>query len=284
MERVNKIIGGSTGKCVTGKCDITHIGIPTPSPLTTIKNKLTKPAPVAAVNTPINAKTSLHNLRQRTELAGVIRTFLQPGSDKELNIPPSMRDRALLALQSSSDPAHLQPIADHVYLLLKNCSHRNFVRLGVSNGTFETVCVATGLGIVLTCAGFLLSFLRAFVPHIAAHSRFNAFAAWPFWWLGMSLVLSGLRGSCFFLLLFTRRQPLPWERLDDTGSVTEVKTTLLHRLSRLMIFDRKFKVEDAHLRRLQHKIVAQSLLGGAIFASVGCVFFFLLPIWNDSSY
>jgi len=220
---------------------------------------------------------------RRAEIDAVIETFLQPGSEKELNIPPVMRERALNGLRHISlDPAHLQPVADHVYQLLHNCSHRNFVRLGVSNGTFETVCVATSLGIVLTVAGFLCVLLRAFTPYIGAHSRFDAFAAWPMWWLGISLILSGLRGSCFFLLLFTRRQPLPWERFDDSASVTLAKTGIWKILSRLMIFDRKFKVNDTHLRRLQHKIVWQSLMGGAVFASCGVLLFIFLPIWSQT--
>ncbi|KAJ9137533.1 Regulator of g protein [Pleurostoma richardsiae] len=219
----------------------------------------------------------------RADLTAVVQTFLLPGSEKELNIPPAMREQALLSLQTSSDPAHLRPIADHVYLLLRNCSHRNFVRLGVSNGTYETICVATGLGIVLTAAGFLCVILRALTPHTGAHSRWDAFAAWPLWWLGVSLVLSGLRGSCFFLLLFSRRQPLPWERFDDGASVLSQRSGVLKALSRLMIFDRKFRVKDIHLRKLQRKIVIQSLAGGAVFASLGVLLFIFLPVWAQTA-
>lgn len=218
----------------------------------------------------------------RSELNAVIETFLLPGSEKELNIPPSVRDQALFDLRSSSDPVHLLPVAEHVYGLLRNCSHRNFVRLGVSNGTFETVCVATGLGIVLTVAGFLTVLLRAFVPFMGAHARWNVFASWPLWWLGVSLILSGLRGSCFFLLLFSRRQPLPWERFDDGASVLSQRSGIVRVLSRLMIFDRKVKVQDAHLRRLQRKIVIQSLIGGAMFANLSVLLFVFLPIWKDT--
>jgi hypothetical protein len=218
----------------------------------------------------------------RAELEFVVKTFLLPGSEKELNIPPAMREQAILNLQTSSDPRHLQPVADHVYQLLRNCSHRNFVRLGVSNGTFETLCVATTLGIVLTIAGFMVALLRSFTPHIGAHTRWEAFAPWPMWWLGLSLILSGLRGSCFFLLLFTRRQPLPWERLDDSGSIRSERKGLLKLLSRLMIFDRKLTVKDPNLRRLQHKIVFQSLIGGAVFASAGVLLFIFLPVWRET--
>lgn len=218
----------------------------------------------------------------RSELHAVIETFLLPGSGKELNIPPSLREQTLAELQSSSDPAHLRPVADHVYGLLRNCSHRNFVRLGVSNGTFETVCVAISLGIVLTAAGFLTVLLRALVPFIGAHARWNAFAPWPLWFLGASLILSGLRGSCFFLLLFSRRQPLPWERFDDSASVLSQKSGILRALSRRMIFDRKVKVHDLHLRRLQRKIIIQSLVGGAVFAGLSVLLFVFLPVWSDT--
>ena len=222
---------------------------------------------------------SLNDPRRRKELSAIIYRYLTPGAEKELNIPPALRTRTLQNLQNSSDPSCLRPVADHVYQLLRNCSHRNFVRLGVSNGTFETICVATGLGIALTIAGFLGVLLLAFTPHRGYHSRWTVFGAWPMWWLGMSLIMSGLRGSCFFLLLFTRRQPLPWERFteEETGNTT--RTGIMKILSRLMIFDRKFRVKDVHLRRLQHKIVLQSLLGGALFASAGVLLFIFLPVW-----
>ncbi|CAK7273456.1 hypothetical protein SEPCBS57363_005662 [Sporothrix epigloea] len=219
---------------------------------------------------------------RRAELNAVIKTFLKPGAEKELNISPTMRDTALNELQHSTDPAHLKPIADHIFLLLRNCSHRNFVRLGVSNGTFETLCVATGLGIALTIAGVLCVLLRAFTPHIGAHSCFDVFAAWPMWWLGLSLILSGLRGSCFFLLLFTRRQPLPWERFDDSASIISQRSGIVRALSRLMIFDRKLRVKDAHLRQLQHRIVIQSLVFGAVFSCIGVCLFIFLPIWKET--
>ncbi|KAJ0164095.1 hypothetical protein CTA2_1762 [Colletotrichum tanaceti] len=223
------------------------------------------------------------NSAYRAELNAVVKNFLLPGSEKELNIPPALRDQALLDLQHSSDPVHLKPIADHVYGLLKNCSHRNFVRLGVSNGTFETLCMATSFGIVLTIAGFLCVLLRAFVPFMGAHSRWNAFAPWPLWFVGMSLILSGLRGSCFFLLLFTRRQPLPWERFDDSASLLSQRTGLMKFLSRMMIFDRKIRVKDVHLRRLQHKIVLQAMVGGAVFSTLSVLLFVLLPVWSQTA-
>ncbi|EFX02523.1 hypothetical protein CMQ_5884 [Grosmannia clavigera kw1407] len=219
---------------------------------------------------------------RRAELGAVIKIFLRPGAEKELNIPPAMRDHALAELQSSADPTHLKAVADHVYLLLRNCSHRNFVRLGVSNGTIETICVATGLGIALTIAGVLCVLLRALTPHVGVHSRFDVFAAWPMWWLGLSLILSGLRGSCFFLLLFTHRQPLPWERFDDSASMLSHRSGFMKRISRLMIFDRKLRVADTHLRRLQHRIVVQSLLFGAFFAFIGVLIFIFLPIWSET--
>jgi len=192
-----------------------------------------------------------------------------------------MRTAALSALEHSTSPEHLQPIADHCYQLLKHCSHRNFIRLGVSNGTFETLCVATTLGIVLTLAGFLLVLLRAFYPERGVHSRWEAFAAWPLWWLGAGLVLSGLRGSCFFLLLFSRRQPLPWERFgEEESELLRPRWAVVRMLKKLMIFDRKVRVKDASLRDLQRKIVLQSLLGGAVFASALTAVWVFVPVWR----
>lgn len=220
----------------------------------------------------------------RTEIDTVIELFLVPGAEKELNIPPAMRRQAIADLATSSHPAALKPVADHVYGLLRNCSHRNFVRLGVGNGTFETICVATVLGVCNMIGGFLVVLSRAFVPFRGAHTRWEAFAAWPLWWLGLSLILSGLRGSCFFLLLFSRRQRLPWERFDDSASVLSngPGSRLLKAISRLMIFDRRLRVKERHLRRLQRKIVLQSLLGGSVFATACVLVFIFLPVWRET--
>ncbi|KAK4033646.1 hypothetical protein C8A01DRAFT_39879 [Parachaetomium inaequale] len=237
-----------------------------------------------------------------SELSTIITLFLLPNSPKELNIPPSLRTQALTALaHDPHNPAALQAVADHVYSLLRNCSHRNFVRLGVGNGTFETVCVATVLGWANLLAGFLLVVCRAVVPFRGAHARWEAFAAWPLWWLGMSLVLSGLRGSCFFLLLFSRRQRLPWERFDDDnegggekrergrlGGLRENKrvggggVSLWRAVRRLMIFDRRIRVQERQLRRLQRKIVVQSLAGGGVFATLCVALFIWLPVWKET--
>jgi hypothetical protein len=188
-----------------------------------------------------------------------------------------MRKQVLKAISTSTSPQGLEPVASHVYLILRSCSHRNFVRLGVSNGTFETLCMATGLGIVLTAAAFLGMFLLAFVTHT---SRWHGLCFAPMWAIGAALILAGLRGSCFFLLLFSRRQPLPWERFDDNASVRSYSSKVMTFARKLMILDRKLKVKDIHLRRLQRKIVIQSIVGGVSFAALMETFLLLLPIWR----
>jgi hypothetical protein len=100
------------------------------------------------------------------------------------------------------------------------------------------------------------------------------------WAVGAALFLAGLRGSCFFLLLFSRRQPLPWERFDDGASVRSYSSKVMTFARKLMILDRKLKVKDIHLRRLQRKIVIQSIAGGVSFAALMETFFLLLPIWR----
>ena len=219
---------------------------------------------------------------RRNELETVKNLFLLPGSPKELNIPSPMRRKVLDAMTLSTDAKNFASIAEHCHLLLKSCSHRNFIRLGVSNGTFETICMATSLGIVLTIAGFMAMLLLAFVsPGFRQGSRWRGIGIWPMWSVGIGLILSGIRGSCFFLLLFSRRQPLPWERFEDDKKVqAKKKNKFIALVSKLMIFDRKLKVKDDNLRKLQRKVVMQSLLGGAGFATVMVVVFLCLPIWK----
>jgi len=222
-----------------------------------------------------------HEAARRVELSTIKALFLLPGSPKELNIPCSMRSKVLTAISTSTEASNLKPVADHCYLLLKSCSHRNFIRLGVSNGTFETICMATSLGIVLVLTGLLAMFLLAFAsPSIHHGSRWRALGLWPMWATGVGLVLSGLRGSCFFLLLFSRRQPLPWEKFEDDATIFSKKSGLMAFFGKLMIFDRKLRVKDDNLRYLQRKIVMQSLFGGMVFATLLELFFLCLPIWK----
>lgn len=125
----------------------------------------------------------------RAELDAAIARFLQPGAEKELNISHPLRQRTLAKLQVSSDPQHLKPVADHIYEVMKNCSHRNFVALGVATGSYETICVGNLIGIACVLGGFLLVLLRALYPHIGAHSRWEVFDSWPLWWLGTTVPL-----------------------------------------------------------------------------------------------
>jgi len=262
--------------------------------LTPSKNKTSKLAAIAhkfkspeVQQTPdLSSSATSVDLRdtRRAEIDAITVLFLLPGSPKELNIPSTMRDKALKALQTSTSAEHLEAIADHCYILLKSCSHRNFIRLGVSNGTFETICATTSLGIALTIAGFVTMFLIAFAsPAVGKASRWRGLAPWPMWSIGVCLMLCGLRGSCFFLLLFSRRQPLPWEKFDDAGGDGFVakKSVLKTMFGRLMIFDRKLKVKDRDLRYLQGKIIVQGLLGGVIFGTMLEIFFLCLPIWKS---
>jgi hypothetical protein len=215
------------------------------------------------------------------ELSNIADLFLVQGSPKELNVPASMRKQVLKSIATSTSPQNLEPVAQHVYQLLRSCSHRNFIRLSVSNGTYETLCMATGLGIVLILSGFLGMFLLAFAsPSIGRLSRWHGLGMGPLWALGTAFILAGTRGSCFFLLLFSRRQPLPWERFDDGASTKTNSSKVASFARKLMILDRKLKVKDITLRELQRKIVIQSMVGGVFFAALMETFFLLLPIWR----
>ncbi|KUI69242.1 hypothetical protein VM1G_04768 [Cytospora mali] len=103
---------------------------------------------------------------ERAELDAAIARFLVPGAEKELNISHLLRQRTLNKLQESGDPRHLKPVVDHIYEVMKNCSHRNFVALGVATGSYETICVGNLIGIMCVIGGFLLVLLRALYPHI----------------------------------------------------------------------------------------------------------------------
>lgn len=231
----------------------------------------------------VRPQVEMHTVKH-AELETIKQLFFVAGAPKELNLPAAMRKKVIESIeQGSTDAENLQPAAEHAYMLLKSCSHRNFVRLGVGNGTFETLCVATSLGIVLTIMGIVAMMLLAFVsPGLREASRWRGIGIWPMWFVGVSLILSGLRGSCFFLMLFSVRQRLPWEKFDeDRPQIGKKQRPMIIRfLSKLMIFDRKMKVKDDDLRRLQNKVLTQSLLGGAAFATIFVIIFLCIPMWK----
>ena len=266
------------------------------SAFTTFKSKLintcsytppTVATPEAADDTASLNSASTLLATYRAEIDGIVNEYLVPNSPKELNLPAGLRDKAIRALRTSTGPEHLRPVAAHCYVLLKSCSHRNFVRLGVGNGTFETLCIATSLGIVLTLAGFLYICLLAFATapgHLHAAERWKGLGAFPLWWLGLSFIFSGLRGSCFFLLLLSRRQPLPWERFGE-GSTSEAtgqlesSWSIVRFMRKMMIFDLLLLVYVEVLIRLQRRIVVQSVAGGFVIAVLLCVLWLSVPIW-----
>lgn len=259
-----------------------------------IDDNLDVEAQGSTVPLPLFAKfTNGAKQENRAELDAALATFLQPGAEKELNISHIVRQRVLRALEDSSDPRHLQPVADHIYEVMKNCSHRNFVSVGLVTGTYETVCVGFLVGVLCIIAGFLLVFVKAFQPHIGANSRVNVFYALPLWAMGVTLLLVGTQGMCFIMLSMAKRQALPWERMDDDASVAAQSTTVpsgpkgwfkRYRMfmNKTVAHDRKFKVEEKHLRRVQRMILLQCMAGGLIVACLGVLLFVFLPIWKET--
>lgn len=230
-----------------------------------------------------SSNTTLHEFSNKQELQAMISYFLTSSSPKELNLPDRMRQDICSKLNTSDAPETLAPIVNHVYYLLKNCSHRNFIRLGVKNGTFETLCMVTIVGITFIALGFLAMLLIAFASPSIHHSlRWRGLAAAPFWIIGFSFMFAGTRGSCFLLLLFTRRQELPWERIqNDEHAAHSPRVSALKRFfNKLMISERKLKVNDQGLRNLQHKIVLQSIAGSIIATVILEAVFLCLPIWK----
>lgn len=223
------------------------------------------------------------NHPHQEELEYIAELFLRPGAPKELNIPPSLRKATVEHLAISDSTDFLSKVADQTYIMLKFCSHQNFIRLGVNNGTVETLCMVTMVGILFSVLGFVVMFSIAFgSPSIHHSSRWRGLASIPFWFIGISFLLAGLRGSCFLLLLFSHRQELPWERVKDESSMRSKESSIriVRFAKKLMIFERKVRVKDVGLRRLQRKIVIQSVVGACIGTAILEVVFLCLPIWK----
>lgn len=247
----------------------------------------------SALPLPLFAKFTTNRQENRAELDAAIATYLNPGAEKELNISHLLRQRTIMRLKESSDPKHLKPVADHIYEVMRNCSHRNFVSMGVSTGTYETICMGNLIGILDLIAGVLLVLMRGFYPHIGSHNRWNAFYSFPLWAMGTTLILVGTQGMCFIMLSLSKRQALPWERFDDDASVVTKESAPLTGLkgwfkryrvfmNRTVAHDRTYKVEDKQLRRLQRMILTQCIVYGCIVASCLVLVFIFLPIWKDT--
>lgn len=229
----------------------------------------------------------------RAELDAAIATFLLPGSEKDLNISHSLRQRVLRRLETSTDPRHLKPVADHVFEVMRNCSHRNFVNVGVGTGTYETICVSNVLGVLNILAGLAFVLIRAFYPHIGTYTRFNVLYAMPMWAMGVTLLLVGTQGMCFVMLTQSKRQALPWERMaaEDAAAMGAQAAapsggwfaTQKKFLARTVAIDKqKFRVEDKYLRRLQRMILMQCVVGGVFAGGIMELIFIFLPIWKET--
>lgn len=217
----------------------------------------------------------------RVNLSPVANMFLLPGAEKALSIPSAVRDRILDSLRHSSHPTNLEPVADHVFGLLRECSHRNFVRCAASNTTVETQRMMVSLGVAIVIGGIFLFSLRPLAPFTGANSRYyNSLVYWPAWFVGSCLISSGLSGSCVLLVPFASRQPLAWERSNDTANTSTGHpgrtSAVLRAVSRLAICDRRIRVEDVHLMRLHRRMALQSVIASAALASALCLVMLLV--------
>lgn len=251
---------------------------------------------VKRANVPAETKAEL-----RAELNAAISTFLLPGAEKDLNISHLLRQRVLRRVEKSTDPRHLKPVADHIFEVMRNCSHRNFVNVGVGTGTYETICVSNVLGVLNILAGLIFVFVQAFSPHIGSHTRYNVLYAMPLWAMGTTLLLVGTQGMCFVMLTQSKRQALPWERyaMEDAAQTGAGANNGAGRggggggrgwfasqkkfLSRTVAIDKqKFRVDDKYLRRLQRMILMQCMAGGVLASCIGVLIFIFLPIWKET--
>lgn len=96
------------------------------------------------------------------------------------------------------------------------------------------------------------------------------------------------------MLSLSKRQPLPWEKFEEEQNVAQQAnaTTVAgprrwwrrYRtfMNRTIAHDRKFKVQDENLRRLQRMIMFQCSAGGALAACLGVLLFVFLPVWKET--
>ena len=182
-----------------------------------------------------------------------------------------MQQQVCRQLRATTHPSSLDAVAQHVYDMMYECVHPNFIRYAICNANRPRTLFALGIGIFASCFGILLTIL-AFALHWHRPTRLIAL---PFIFLGIATLVANRNGSCIVLQATKRIQLRPYDLFDDElcaslDSVWQLeyaKRPLLRR-----ICDRQMWIEDSTFRALMDKLLWQALAWGVI----GAFLYFLI--------
>ena len=228
----------------------------------------------------------------------MISTYVRKGSPRELNLSDRERSAVLHALQNTTHPSALQPVATAVEYSLRRQAHPNFIRWTICNGNRPRVIFARGLGM----AGILIGFLADLIITLSSASR--GWRVLPFlgWFIGISTLIAAWKGMCVVLHGMHHRHLRPWELfVDENDEITTEKLMSHDSLTAdsinsfedepwiakysgrnfiRKIFDREIWIEEPALRGIQDTIFLQALLGAFILSAIAVGIFCAVPKGN----
>ncbi|CCG83403.1 Putative uncharacterized protein [Taphrina deformans PYCC 5710] len=154
---------------------------------------------------------TLSQLPLRAEVERFVTLYLEPNSNRQLNLSHAMRTTCLEALEHTSHPDVLQPVADHIYSLLLRGTLPNFLHYAVKNANGPRRVFA----MIMSILPLLLVLALTVLNIVQKKPKALRAVGIPGFWFSTACLLAGLRGSCFFLALKKQVQVRPYYADND---------------------------------------------------------------------
>ena len=143
--------------------------------------------------------------------------YIEPGSDRELNISHRDRQNLQQRLQHTTHPSAFAPIIDVLSVTLRNQSHPNFIRWSMCNGNKPRVIALRGLAIFVLFTTVSVAVVLA-MSHV---SRWYRILCLPFLWFGIANLVASCKGLCILLYRRNTRESRPWELGGSDATLLE---------------------------------------------------------------
>ena len=235
---------------------------------------------VACTNERRSSKSSKQPFRQEVprhckllsffpQIDSMIVSFLTSRGTKELNLPSQLRTRAIRAARESTHPDVFEPVNEHIWDLLLNCSHPNFIRYITCNAHPPRIWCAYVAGSLMIS----LSLLEALLCIVYGLGQAWRVFSLPLFLIGSTAFVAARYGMCVVLYGLQHRQLQPWElfRQGETGAFA------LEMERKFRIFDKEIWIEEPVLRQIQNKIFCQALAIGLLLTIVMETVFLSVP-------
>ena len=149
----------------------------------------------------------------RNDVRKIMACYIEPGSDRELNLSHRDRQNIKQQIQHTTHPSAFGPIIEVISATLRNQSHPNFIRWSMCNGNRPRVIALRGIAISVISITTVLGVILA-VSHV---SRWYRILCLPFLWFGIANIVASYKGLCILLYRRNTRESRPWE-LDGSDT------------------------------------------------------------------